>query len=82
MPLVAQREEDRDEPWKECRYRTFFNTGSTTVRVCEYLPAIQDHKLEHPKTTSNEVGDIMRSYEVAKIPGSHICLTCVYRREK
>ena len=80
MPLVAEMEEDRDPEWPKCVYRTFFNTGKTTERVCENLEAKRTYGLKKPED-DGAVESFIRSLEVGVIPDYSVCLSCLYRKE-
>lgn len=81
MPLVAEMEEDRDPDWPKCRYRSFFNTGKTTLRVCGNLDAKQEYRLGNPEDDGT-VGSFIRSLEVGELPGSYVCRGCPYIKEE
>lgn len=71
MPLVAEREEDRDQDWPKCKYRNFFDTGKTTLRVCENLDAKREYKLRNPENDGT-VGNFIRSFELENYQILHI----------
>lgn len=81
MPLVAEREEDRDPEWPKCKYRSFFNTGKTTLRVCGNLQAKKEYGLKNPENDGT-VGSVIRSFDVGELPDFTYCLRCSYRKEE
>ena len=82
MPLVAEGEEDRYRNIPPCKYRSFFNTGETTVAVCENIDAWRTYSLKPIKAKDDSVTNFLRSFEVRKIPNPEPCRGCRYQREK